>query len=200
MGLQWSLSEDADTRQRKLTVDEVFAMVEAGIIGPDERLELIDGVLVEMSPKNIRHERYKIGLSNWLIRKLPEDYSVAVETTLRLSETEFVEPDIVICPASASARGLTSADCRLVIEVADSSVSYDTGDKAQIYARWEIEELWVLNARSGEVTLHRRPDGNRFGEILSYPFDTTLDPLFAPGLAVNIAGIVGPPDPSEERT
>lgn len=190
MGLQWTLSGTADTRQRKLSVEDVFAMVEAGIIGPDERLELIDGVLVEMSPKNVRHERVKIRLSNWLVRHLPEHFCVAVESTLKFSDTEFVEPDIVACADRLGEAGLTATDCLLVIEIADSSLAYDLNEKAQIYAQRGIRELWVIDVRAGEVTRHRGPDGAGWAEVDTYPLTQTLHPLFAPDLAVNIARVV----------
>ena len=200
MGLQWSLSEDADTRQRKLTVDEVYAMVEAGIIGEDERLELIDGVLVEMSPKNIRHERFKNLIAGWFVRQLARPLEAWVETTVRLSDHSYVEPDITIFRYDPRMEKVTGAECELVIEVANTSLRHDQVIKVPKYAEYRLREYWLVNTQAETVTVHRRSDGNGWAEASSYPFDTTLHPLFAPEFAVNIAGIVGPTDPSEERT
>lgn len=200
MGLQWSLSDDADTRQRKLTVDEVYAMVEAGIIGEEERLELIDGVLVEMSPKNIRHERFKNLIAEAFVRVLEPPFKAWVATTVRLSHHSYVEPDITIFRYDPQMEKVTGAECELVIEIANTSLRHDQVVKVPKYAEYRLREYWLVNTQAETVTVHRRSDGNRWAEASSYALGSTLHPLFAPDLAVNIADIVGPPDTSEERT
>ena len=190
MGLQWSLSEDADTRQRKLTVDEVYAMVEAGIIGEDERLELIDGVLVEMSPKNIRHERFKNLIAGWFVRQLARPLEAWVETTVRLSDHSYVEPDITIFRYDPQMEKVTGAECELVIEVADTSLHHDQVVKVSKYAEHGLREYWLVNTGEETVTVHRGSDGAGWSETQQHPLSATLHPLFAPELPVSIAEIV----------
>jgi Uma2 family endonuclease len=83
--------------RRRFTVAEVEAMVHAGILDEDERIELIKGELVPMSPKGNQHEVVKVALLRRWFRIAPNDIEVAPETTFRLSEDTYLEPDVVIC-------------------------------------------------------------------------------------------------------
>ena len=95
--------------RRRFTVAEVEAMVAAGVMEEDERLELIGGELVPMSPKGNRHEVVKVALLRRWYRIAPDDLDLAPETTFRLSEDTYLEPDVVIYPR---ATGLAGADER----------------------------------------------------------------------------------------
>src|SRR5687767_9460150 len=77
------------------TVAEIEAMVEAGIIAEDDRFELIGGEIVPMSPKGIQHETLKAALNDFWVRHLPREFRLVPETTFRMSEDTFVEPDFV---------------------------------------------------------------------------------------------------------
>ena len=190
MGLQWTLSETSDARQRKLTVEDVFAMVEAGILNEDERVELIDGVLVEMSPKNNRHEVFKVYIHNELVRLLSPEYLVAVETTLRLSETTYVEPDMVVFARSTGIPGLNGEMAELVIEVADTSLFYDMCDKVEIYARHGVREYWVVNTQADEVIVHRAPAEGAYSDVQTVPTTAKISPGFRPDLEIVLANML----------
>jgi Uma2 family endonuclease len=132
--------------RRRFTVAEVEAMVAAGVMEEDERVELIGGELVPMSPKGNHHEVVKIALVDRWIRARPENCTVAQETMFRLSEDTYLEPDIVICPRGGGITRLTGPTVMLVVEIADSSLRYDLGRKAALYASFGIRELWVIDA------------------------------------------------------
>jgi len=88
----------------------------------------------------------KSALVDLWIRSRPDDCRVTQETTFRLSEDTYLEPDVVIYPRANGLRGLTGANVLLVVEIADSSLHYDTGRKAALYASLGIRELWVIDA------------------------------------------------------
>jgi Uma2 family endonuclease len=132
--------------RRRFTVAEVEAMVAAGVMEEDERVELIGGELVPMSPKGIRHEVVKRALLDRWFRARPDEVHLASETTFRLSEDTYLEPDVVIYPRAIGLQGLAGANVLLVVEIADSSLRYDTGRKAALYASFGIRELWVIDA------------------------------------------------------
>ncbi len=90
-------------------------MVAVGLIEEGERLELLGGELVPMSPKGYFHDRLKIALNMYLARLCPERFVIAQETTFRLSDDTFVEPDFLIFPASVSLRDLTGTDAVLAV-------------------------------------------------------------------------------------
>ena len=93
--------------RRRFTVAEVEAMVAAGVMEEDERVELIGGELVPMSPKGIPHEVLKKALLRGWYRAAPDDVDLVPETTFRLSEDTYLEPDILVYPRTSGLRGLT---------------------------------------------------------------------------------------------
>ena len=147
--------------RRRFTVAEVEAMVAAGVMEEDERVELIGGELVPMSPKGNHHEIMKAALLRRWYRSAPDEVSLVPETTFRLSEDTYLEPDVVIYPRASGIRGLIANNVLLVVEIADSALRYDIGRKAALYASFGIRELWVIDAvqLTARVLASRRPTG-----------------------------------------
>lgn len=146
--------------RRAFSVADVERMVEVGLLDPDERIELIGGELVPMSPKGAQHEVLKNMLLAAIIRKISTDWITAIETTYRLSTNTYLEPDIVIFPRDIKFSGLRGYEAEMVIEIADTSLGYDLGRKAMLYASFGIKELWVIDARTRLTTVHREPARN----------------------------------------
>ncbi len=166
--------------RRRFTVAEVQAMVEAGVMEEDERVELIGGELVPMSPKGNHHEVVKVALLDRWYRARPQDCGVAPETTFRLSEDTYLEPDVVIYPRAAGLRGLSGTGVLLVVEIADSSLRYDRGLKAALYAGFGIRDLWVIDAVKMTARVFRTPTGQGCAETLDFDASDRLVPLVAP--------------------
>jgi Uma2 family endonuclease len=173
--------------RRRFTVAEVEAMVAAGVMEEDERVELIGGELVPMSPKGNHHEAVKIALVDRWIRARPENCTVAQETTFRLSEDTYLEPDIVIYPRGGGLIRLMGATVMLVVEIADSSLRYDTGRKATLYASFGIRELWVIDAVRLTTRVFRDPSADGYRDARDFAASDRLVPLFAPeGFALRL--------------
>jgi Uma2 family endonuclease len=143
--------------RRRWTVAEIEAMTQAGIIDEDERFELIGGEIVPMASKGIRHEVMKNALVYHLVRHAPDEFRFAVETTFRLSEDSFVEPDFVFYRTADGLAALNPRTALLAIEVADSSLRWDLGRKALIYSGFGVPELWVIDVVTQKTHVHRRP-------------------------------------------
>jgi Uma2 family endonuclease len=167
--------------RRRFTVAEVEAMVAAGVMEEDERVELIGGELVPMSPKGNQHEVVKSALLARWYRTSPDDVLLTPETTFRLSEDTYLEPDIVIYPRASGLRGLTGANVLLVVEIADSSLHYDTGRKAALYASFGIRELWVIDAVRLTTRVFREPTADGYRDTQDFGPAERLVPLIAPG-------------------
>ena len=172
--------------RRAFTIRDIEQMVEAGVIDRDERFELIGGEIVPMSPKGIRHERLKQWLNYQLIRGLSDDYRTIPETTFRLSEDTFLEPDFVVYPTEAGLEGLKGNTCLLAIEVADSSLAYDRGRKSEIYASFGIVELWVMDVNTMTTHMFRKPTRHSYSEKADMPVGAQLVPLFDEGFSINL--------------
>ncbi len=166
--------------RRRFTVAEVEAMVAAGVMDEDERVELIGGELVPMSPKGNQHEVVKVALVDRWIRARPDECRLAQETTFRLSADTYLEPDIVIYPRDSGLKGLSGPSVLLVVEIADSSLRYDMGRKAALYASFGVRELWVIDAVRLSARVFSAPSSNGYGETLDFGASDLLAPRFAP--------------------
>jgi Uma2 family endonuclease len=166
--------------RRRFTVAEVEAMVAAGVMEEDERVELIGGELVPMSPKGSRHEAIKIALVDRWIRARPDNCWLAQETTFHLSEDTYLEPDIVIYPRASGVTGLSRNNVLLVVEIADFSLCYDTRRKAALYASFGIRELWVIDAVQLTTRGFREPSATGYRNAQDFGPNDRLVPLFAP--------------------
>ncbi len=108
--------------RRRFTVAEVEAMVAAGVMEEDERVELIGGELVPMSPKGLAHEVLKTALADRWYRLPERDVDLAIATTFRLSEDTYLEPDVVSFRRATGIPGLRADNALLVVEIADLSL------------------------------------------------------------------------------
>lgn len=184
--------------RRCWSVAEIEAMVRAGILDEDERFELIGGEVVPMSPKGNRHEVVKVALNLHWARMLPADIRFASETTFRLSADTYVEPDFVVYPKASGLAGLAAATALLVVEIADTSLGYDLGRKAALYAAFGVAELWVVDAVRLETCVHRDPAPNGYRSVAVVATDRRVVPTAVPTLAVVLSelDLDGAPRPS----
>lgn len=176
--------------RRAFTVDDIARMIDAGIIGEDERFELIEGEIVVMASKGIAHERIKSALNIAVVRALPDDLTMGVEVTLRLTDKTMLEPDIAVFPkalfrkSSTGFARLEPGEACLVIEVAVSSLAYDKGLKAKLYARHRVREFWVVDANEGVTYVHTGPGGDGWSSIVKYGPQDVLTTAALPGFSV----------------
>lgn len=188
-------------RRRPWTVAEIEAMVKAGIIDEDERFELIGGEVVPMSPKGARHEMVKIDLNEHLQRIKPDDLRIAQETTLRLDEISFVEPDFCVFPRTISPGDMRGYDVLLAIEVADTSLRYDLGRKISTYAAYGIPEVWVINANTLVTRVHRALGVAGYRDVAEFGPETELEAVRVPSIRVSLAALgLTPVNDGEDST
>jgi Uma2 family endonuclease len=170
--------------RRRFTVAELEQMTAAGILAGDERIELIGGDIVPMSPKRRQHEILKTALTIYWSRNLPDDLLFTTETTFRLTPDTYLEPDFVFYRKAAGWQGLTAATANLVVEIADTSLGYDLGRKADLYAGFGIAELWVIDDVKLEARIHRVPTPTGYDWKHDFSANQRLVPQAATALAV----------------
>lgn len=156
----------ADVEIYPLSLQRYERMVDEGILGPGDRVELIRGMLAAMAPHGARHAAALQWLSQFFIRGVdPARFDVRVQLPIRLPAAESVpEPDVAVVSAGAYAtEHPTTAD--LVIEVSDSSLLSDLGTKADVYATGAIPELWVIDVARVTALVHRCPANGRYQQL-----------------------------------
>ena len=173
--------------RRAWTVAEIEAMVKAGIIEEDERFELIDGEVVPMSPKGNRHELMKGALNYFWALNLPRSVRMIPETTFRLDGKSFLEPDFVFFETASGLNKLSPATALLAVELADSSLRYDTGRKAGVYAKHGVRELWVIDVESLRTHVFSKPSEDGYLERRLIEPTDVLALSFVPEVSVKLA-------------
>jgi len=143
-------------RRHRLTVDDYHQMAGAGILADDDRVELIEGEVLDMSPIGSLHAALVAVLSQYLAQQAAGRATVWAQNPLHLDDTNEPQPDIALVTPRADFYASAHpgpADTFLVVEVAESSLAYDLGVKVPLYARHGIPEVWVVDAATR--TTHR---------------------------------------------
>jgi len=182
-------------RRRRFTVDEYHRMGEAGIFHEDDRVELIEGEIVEMTPIARHHASVVARINQFFSIRLGRGTVVWPQNPLLLAALiSEPQPDLILLAPRPDfyARALPQpADVQLVIEVADSSLAYDRRTKIPLYARAGIAETWLVNVEANRVELYRRPDAAGYVEVRSPTRDERFSPLAFPDLLVTPADLLG---------
>ena len=169
--------------RRRFTVAEVEAMVAAGVMEEDERVELIGGELVPMSPKGNQHEVVKIALAERWYRARPEAMPPRRrETTFRLSEDTYLEPDVVIFPrASGTPRPRPPTTSFSLSRSRICHCDTTWAARPALYASFGVRELWVIDAAWLTARVLRDPAPDGYRETLDFGPGDLLAPLFRTG-------------------
>jgi Uma2 family endonuclease len=169
-------------------------MGEAGILTEDDRVELIEGELVAMSPIGSGHPGGVNALNHLLVRAARDRAVVAVQNPVRLSDHTEPQPDFaVLRPRPDFYRGKipVAADVLLLVEVADSSLRFDRLVKLPLYARHGIAEVWIVDLAGQAVELCRDPRPEGYARIHRAGRGETIAPEAMPDLALRVDDILG---------
>lgn len=174
------------TQLHRLTTEDVFRMVDAGVFAPEDRVELIDGVLVDVNAPGPEHS----SCVTWLLRHFAAavgDLEVRVQDLL-LVEGGFVLPDLFVVDPTPRDRHPSSA--RLVIEVSVTTIRHDL-DKARKYAGADVAEYWIVDPERRTVAVHRDPRAGAYASTENYADgDAVPTPVGAP--PVDLSELFGP--------
>ena len=182
-------------RKRLLTNEEYHQMVEAGILAERERVELIHGEVLEMTPIGNRHAACLRRLLRLLAPALGPDAMLDAQNPLHLPEERSEpQPDLVLLRArdDGYASGPpAAADVLLVVEIADSSLVYDLDVKVPLYARCGIPEVWLVDLAGGAVVIHRDPAAGSYRGIQTLRRGDRLIPQALLGARLAVDAILG---------
>ena len=168
------------------TLAEFDRLAELGILTEDDRIELIGGELVPMSPKGNRHENVKTFLTDWMYRRLPSGLMLGVELGWRPDDANYLEPDVLIFSSTPDPGRVPPSEVLLAIEVAASSFVYDAGRKSLIYASLGVCDYWVIDAVTLTTRVHREPSAAGYARITEVGRNETLTPLMVAPIALRL--------------
>ncbi len=145
-------------QRRRFTAEEYHKMAEAGILHEDDRVELIEGEIVDMAPIGSRHATCVRELVWLLSKQLSDELRLDVQNPVRLGEYGEPQPDLAVIRAGDYAGALPDpGDVLLLIEVSDTTLRYDREVKLPLYARSGIPEVWVMDLAGGTMERHTGP-------------------------------------------
>jgi len=170
----------------RFSFDDVQAMVVAGILSPDTRVELIDGVLLEMTPPGPQHGGAVEWLTEHFVIAARGAFRVRVQDTFLTTDGGFVLPDLMAIEPLPRDRLPDRA--LLVVEVAYSTHAHDRR-KAAIYARSSVPEYWIVDIEGDEVLVHREPRGGGYAHITRHASGDVIEPLLG-SPAVDVAALL----------
>ena len=178
------------------TVHDYYRMAKAGILHEDDRVELIEGEIIEMPPIGSHHSAI-VDKLNWLLSQQLDltETLVRIQEPVRLSPDTEPQPDIAIVPLRDDFYRLRHPgpdELLLVIEVADSSIAYDQDIKVPLYGRTGVPEVWIVDVTAAAVDVFRQPQANGYSDHRRVEDgDARLSPVKLPGLSLLLRDVVG---------
>ncbi len=180
--------------RRLYTIGDYHRMVDDGLLRPDDRVELIEGVIIPMSPIRSPHAGCVNRTSALLHRRLGRRAIVATQNPIVLNRYSEPEPDIaVLRPRSDyyGGRHPEPDDVLLVVEVADSSLLYDRRTKIPLYARAGIPEVWLVDLPGRRIEVHREPSFRVYREVKILTRGRRLASAAFPRILLRVSEILG---------
>ena len=178
--------------RRLFTREEYHRMGEVGILKPTDRVELIRGEIVTMSPIGRRHHAFVDNLNQLLVVRLAGRAIVSVQNPVVLAADTEPQPDLAVYRRRTvpyKEREAYAEDVLLLIEVAESSLAYDRSTKLRLYATAGIPEYWVVDCPAESIEVHRTPDAAGYRDVSRVAGGATVTLQAFPDVALTLAEI-----------
>lgn len=179
-------------KRHRLTVADYYRMAEAGILGEDDRVELIEGEIIDMPPIGNVHSSSVKRLLRIFDRAVGDGAVVSVQDPIHLNDFSEPQPDLALLRYRDDfyrEAHPTAADVLLLVEVAGSSLAYDRDVKLPLYARHGIPEVWIVDLEHRRLEVHSRPQGDAYLEKRCPDLAVPIAPAALPDCAVNLHGL-----------
>lgn len=184
------MSTVLELEPRRIRVDEYHRMIEVGILSEEDKVELIEGVIVSVSPQSPKHAFAIQRLAAILYRVLDEGrYAILQQLPLTLGDRNEPEPDLAVVPAKdAGSPSKHPSKAGLVVEVAGDSLAKDRRVKASIFARFNVPEYWIVNLQDETIEVFRDPDPpkERYRTVLTFARDQELQSVAVPEIKLAV--------------
>jgi Uma2 family endonuclease len=183
---------ETELTKKVFTVEDYYRMDEAGVFAPGERVELINGEIVEMSPIGSRHAAC-VNRLNQLLLSVQGRAIVSIQNPSLLSVYSVPQPDVMLLEPKDDfyASALPEPkDVLMMIEVSDTTLRYDRRIKAPLYASAGIPEVWVVDLKGDRIHVYRNPGGDSYRTTAKVDRSGTVSPLAFPDLVLSADAIL----------
>lgn len=192
-GIRREIAEMLAAKKRGFTVGDYYHLAEVGILDEDDRVELIDGEIVLMSPINVPHAYCVKAFNREFHIQASEQAIISVQDPIHLSDDSEPQPDVVLLRPRddmyASAHP-TPEDILLLVEVADSTIDKDRNKKLPRYAKAGIPEVWIASMPDDWVERYRSPGPDGYGEVRQFVRGETISPELLPNVRLSVDDIL----------
>jgi Uma2 family endonuclease len=179
--------------RKRFTVEEYHRLAEVGVLHEDDRIELIDGELIEMAAIGIAHADTLATLTDFAAMLVSRAARISVQNPITIGQRSEPQPDLALIRRRRyNTSHPTPADIFLVIEVADSSLAYDRLVKLPLYAAAGIPEVWIVDLQGMVIERHSAPRDGRYTQIVIAAPGEMLASLTLPAFNVAVADIFLP--------
>jgi Uma2 family endonuclease len=192
-----TMRRQAGVRQRRWSKREYYRLGELGLFR-GERVELLEGQIVVLSPQNPRHAATVAHVLGILQGLFAAGYHVRPQLPLDLGQTTEPEPDLVVVAGTTQQfLNVHPTSAELIVEISDTTVSYDRRRKGSLYARAGIADYWIINLVRRQLEVYRapipdtsRPYGHRYSSRTDLLPPATVSPLALPGVSLAVADLL----------
>jgi Uma2 family endonuclease len=182
-----------EPRPHLWTIEEYEALAAAGAFRGSGRIELIEGVILEMAPQQSIHSFLKVEIARRLANALDalgSQLRVYGDPTVRMSRDSAPEPDVAVTAEAPGFAFLTGDQVSLLVEIANTTVEHDLGQKAALYARNNTPEYWVLEVKARRIHRHWAPSDACYGQSDVVQLGDPCASVTIPALAIDTAGLI----------
>ncbi len=179
--------------RRRFTVAEYYALAEVGILGENERVELLEGDIIVMPPIGDWHASSVLRLNNAIVPPLQGRAIVSVQGPTRLNDRSEPQPDVMLLrwrDDFYQGGHPGPADVLLLIEVADTTVDYDRGAKLSAYARAGIPEVWIITRQNRRIEAYTEPEGDAYARVRHAGAGASIAPQALPDAILEVDRLV----------
>ena len=183
-----------ETTKKLFTVDEYYRMADAGIFAPEDRVELIEGEIIKMSPIGLRHAAAVTRATDFFTFMFRGKAVVQIQSPVRLDVHNEPVPDVALLKYRTDyyvSRHRSPGDVLLLVEVSDTTLRYDLNVKLPIYAKCGIPEVWIEDLQGDVILAFREPSGKRYRTQRTFQRGEEISPIAFPDISLKIAELLG---------
>lgn len=183
---------DIAVLKRQFTISDYRQMYRAGILAEDDRVELLDGEMYQMSPLGPWHIVVTNRLTKMLVHLVGDDAVVSVQNAIQLNDVSEPQPDIAVVHPRADTyteQSIQASDVYLIIEVADTSLGYDRGQKLPRYAQAAIPEVWIIDINGRCIEQYSQPFEDQYKVLYRWVQQDSVTSTAVPRIRIHVHDI-----------